>query len=114
MLNDSEWQKWSDREIARKCAVGHQMVGSLRPKSSLDDSSSEKSQRTYTTKHGTISTMETENIGKSESVREPPTSKGRGVKLAHEAIAVLKRIPKNDGLRQEGFKIVINWIKTNR
>jgi hypothetical protein len=59
LLEDREWSKWSDREIARRCGVHHQMVGKLR--SSLDESSSE---RIYTTKHGTIATMKTTRASK--------------------------------------------------
>jgi hypothetical protein len=59
LLQDREWSRWSDREIARRCGVHHQMVGKLR--SSLDESSSE---RTYTTKHGTIAKMKTARASK--------------------------------------------------
>lgn len=61
LLGDEKWVEWSDREIARQCKVHHQMVGNLR--SSLDDSSSE---RVYTTKYGTTTTMNTGKIGKSK------------------------------------------------
>lgn len=30
LLNDPEWQRWSDREIARQCRVDHRFVGKLR------------------------------------------------------------------------------------
>ena len=30
MLEDFEWQDWSDREIAKWCKVGHQLVGQIR------------------------------------------------------------------------------------
>jgi hypothetical protein len=30
LLNDPEWAKWSDREIARRCAVTHSLVGKVR------------------------------------------------------------------------------------
>lgn len=43
-----------------------------------------------------------------------PQSRGVGVRMAHEAIAVLKRIPLSDGLRQDAFDIVQDWIETNR
>ncbi len=39
--------------------------------------------------------------------------KGVGVFIANEAINVLKRIPKNDALRAEGFKIVARWMRAN-
>jgi hypothetical protein len=31
LLKDVEWCTWSDREIARHCHVGHQLVAELRP-----------------------------------------------------------------------------------
>lgn len=31
LLNDAEWSKWSDREIARQCGVTHPFVANLRP-----------------------------------------------------------------------------------
>lgn len=71
LLNDTEgyigedgerhyWHEWSDREIARRCAVSHEFVRSLRSSLSTNDSEP----RTYTTKHGTTATMNTENIGR--------------------------------------------------
>jgi hypothetical protein len=30
LLRDEEWGQWSDREIARRCAVYHPFVGSIR------------------------------------------------------------------------------------
>ncbi|MBX3583582.1 MAG: hypothetical protein KF810_16980 [Rhizobiaceae bacterium] len=65
LLNDEEWAKWSDREIARKCNVGHPLVASLRPKLT-GISSSDSKPRTYTTKHGTRATMNTSAIGKTK------------------------------------------------
>jgi len=66
LLNDPEWSKWSDREIARQACVGHQMVAPLR--ASITGRATSDEPRTYTTKHGTTSTMNTENIGRP---REP-------------------------------------------
>lgn len=34
LLNDAEWGRWSDREIARRCAIDHDMVGRLRKEAS--------------------------------------------------------------------------------
>lgn len=73
LLEDDEWSKWSDREIAKKCRVGHSFVSELR--SSLSTVDSEPDERTYTTKHGTTATMDTARIGKTrpkpELVEEP-------------------------------------------
>jgi len=64
LLEDPEWSKWSDNEIARRCAVSPSTVGTVRRSLSKLDS---ENARTYTTKHGTISTMSTTNIGKKEA-----------------------------------------------
>ena len=79
LLNDKEWAKWSDREIARRCAVSRELVGDLRPRVTVisDSETSDNSdpdsgsERTYTTKHGTTSTMNTENIGRPAPVNDP-------------------------------------------
>jgi len=66
LLQDEEWSKWSDREIARQCAVHKKTVGRLREELSLALSASEP--RTYTTKHGTEATM---NIGQNQKEQKP-------------------------------------------
>ena len=66
LLADGEWQGWSDREIGRRCCVSHQMVSNLRPPSLSTVDSEPKS---YTTKHGTKATMQTENIGRGDKSR---------------------------------------------
>lgn len=64
MLADPEWVKWSDRHIAKACAVSHTFVTGIR--TSLASVASEKpSDRLYVTKHGTVSTMDTSGIDKS-------------------------------------------------
>lgn len=62
LLSDPEWRDWSDREIARRAHVGHPLVADLRR---LTGSSS--SERSFTTKHGTVSTMDTAAIGKRQA-----------------------------------------------
>ena len=62
LLEDSEWQKWNDHEIARQCKVSHTFVASLRPVTRNVASEKSTPPRTYTTKHGTVSTMKTGNI----------------------------------------------------
>ncbi|ODT71621.1 MAG: hypothetical protein ABS75_07315 [Pelagibacterium sp. SCN 63-23] len=69
LLGDNEWSQWSDREIARQCGVGRDLVGDVRRmvagvRRSLSATDSEP--RTYTTRHGTIATMDTARIGKSD------------------------------------------------
>ena len=77
LLGDEEWSQWSNREIGRRCGVSPEFVNRLRksslptvgsedfqnrphsPESTVEDST----KRTYTTKHGTQSTMKVGNIG---------------------------------------------------
>lgn len=66
LLDDPEWSQWSDREIARRCAVSHEFVRKMRPSLSTVDSEP----RAYTTKHGTAAQMNTANIGGSKADQE--------------------------------------------
>jgi phage N-6-adenine-methyltransferase len=72
LLNDEEWSRWTDREIARRCAVSHDFVNRAR-KSSLSLNDSDEP-RTYTTKHGTTATMNTGNIGRTPAQILPAAS----------------------------------------
>jgi hypothetical protein len=89
LLNDAEWAKWSDREIARRCAVHHDLVGKLRPVVTGVSAS----ERTYTTKHGTKAEMKTAKIGaqsKADPVRIVATSEPgpqTALKIVEEAAA---------------------------
>jgi hypothetical protein len=69
LLNDEEWSRWSDREIARRCAVSHEFVRRLRPESSLSTVDSE-AERQFVTKHGTPATMQTAKIGHSRATSD--------------------------------------------
>lgn len=72
ILQDEEWSKWSDREIAKRCQVSQPFVSNLRHELLTDNIISEKpAERTYQTKHGTTSTMHTDNIGKKAQRPEP-------------------------------------------
>ena len=60
LLKDEEWCKWSDREIARHCHVGHQLVAELRPLTGRTTS-----ERRFRSRHGSVGKMKTERIGKA-------------------------------------------------
>jgi ParB-like chromosome segregation protein Spo0J len=62
LLKDKEWSRWSDREIARRCQVSPNTVNRIRR--SLSEKDSENETRTYRTKHGTVATINTRNIGR--------------------------------------------------
>lgn len=63
LLRDEEWSKWSNYEIAQRCAVSESFVRKLRPHYAQNV----VTKVTYTTKHGTPATMQTGNIGKSNA-----------------------------------------------
>ena len=92
LLQDPSWSTWSDHEIAHQCNVSQPFVSKLRKKLTYnvisDDPTltnnviSNKSTRTYTTKHGTIATMKTANIGgtqKALSTQDSEPSKSEYV-----------------------------------
>ncbi len=132
LLNDGEWARWSNREIARRCIVSSQYVDKI--KNSLPTVGSEK---TYTTKHGTVATMNTANIGKhyqAPDVNEKlviedetlpmgnkpePKPVEENVRVsyamdyARTAIVQLQCISKKDKLRKDAFLFVKNWIDEN-
>lgn len=68
VLSDPEWSKWSDREIARQCAVSHPYVANLRTVVTVNVTSEE---RVYTTKHGTVSTMNVAPIIEAHKTTPP-------------------------------------------
>lgn len=66
LLNDEEWSGWSDRAIAKACAVTQPFVSSLRQ--TLTDNGSQSPLRRYRTKHGSEAVMDTSKIGKGRSL----------------------------------------------
>jgi len=57
LLKDPEWMQWSDREIARRCAVDHKTVAALREQLSLGNFPGDSRQVTYTDRWGNESVM---------------------------------------------------------
>lgn len=68
LLRDEEWSGWSDNAIAQRVCVSPTTVGTIRR--SLSNLESDSTERTYTTKHGTVATMNTAGIGKREEAEE--------------------------------------------
>ena len=75
LLEDPEWGKWSDSEIARRCKVDHKFVAKLREQlRPIDLGISQDSSRTVS-RGGTTYTMSIGNIGRS---RAPNPASGKG------------------------------------
>ena len=75
LLNDPEWSKWSDREIARQAGVGNQMVGHLRK--SICVNHTDDAPRTVT-RSGTTYEQNTANIGSGRSEHPEPACWPKG------------------------------------
>jgi hypothetical protein len=113
LLQDEEWTQWSDREIARRCGVSHQMVAPIR--SSLVVATSE---RIVTTKHGTVTTMNTVNIGSVSPMRaavrvallESPDELGSGMTdLRYYEIALqvpASEVPDDATVAERRFELI--------
>lgn len=132
LLQDEEWRRWSDYKIAEACHVSRSLVQSMR--SSLAFKASESKQhanylRTYTTKHGTIATMNTSNISKSAGVPpEDVVSRAQRVvdetarrRAAELAAALLDATPEVSQIVQvyhvddpETVKLLSTWQKAHR
>lgn len=69
---DDDGNPWSNREVARRCCVGPDLVGRLRASLSESDSEPSETARSYTTKHGTKAVMKTRNIGRREAAVPRP------------------------------------------
>lgn len=64
LLEDKEWSAWSDREIARKCAVTHPFVIKLREE--LSGNGYQIPTERKVERNGTTYTQNTANIGKTK------------------------------------------------
>lgn len=98
LINDPEWSGWSDREIARRCAVDHKTVAAIRP-APTGEIPSERV-RTYQKANGKQSTMRVGAIGQRKSSlplvagmvpsRRPDPSFGKAEVISlHEAARVI-------------------------
>lgn len=97
LLKDKEWNKWSDREIAKRCHVSHTFVDNLRTSLATDASD----ERIYTTKHGTKAKMKTKNIGKKPKPAKPKMSPGIKRDIEHGWTALLEIIERVTILQKE-------------
>ena len=76
LLNDPEWSKWSDREVARRCQVNHEMVGKLRSPLSGGNRQIEESVSPTTRtvqRNGTTYEQQVDGINRDRRTVEAPT-----------------------------------------
>lgn len=77
LLEDDEWARWSNSEIARVCRVPESSVRNRRKELTSQNAKSESEPRRYKTRHGTEATMNTQNIGAAAKPSPKPPSKSR-------------------------------------
>lgn len=70
LLNDPEWSKWSNREIARQCGVSERLVRDVRP---ICDKNADSAPRTVT-RNGTTYEQNTANIGSGSKPAQEVTT----------------------------------------
>jgi hypothetical protein len=129
LLNDEEWRSNSTNWIAKKAKVSWELVDRMQSDFKIEKSNERKG--------ADGRTIDTSNIGNSKKpLLDSPMDfgpkedggydidedtgevlnerKGIGLEKAHEAISKLKQIPSNDGLLQDAYDTVIQWINHNR
>ena len=83
LLEDAEWGQWSERKIAEVCGVSHPLVAGVRASLVTGNSSSEvtgnsSSERNYTTKHGTVATIDTSGVAEPNQRRKKESAADKG------------------------------------
>jgi hypothetical protein len=73
LLDDAEWSKWSDREIAKRCGVSHNFVSDFRKAILSSDDSMKSDDRVFTHhKTGKPATMNVAKIGQDDELPFKP------------------------------------------
>lgn len=94
LLRDEEWGKWSDRKIAESCHVSHTFVAGRRDLIPVVTGNVASDERTYTTRHGTTTTMNV--AGQRQAAAERAQADEPKTLTLDETIAVLWRAIKAD------------------
>jgi DNA modification methylase len=100
MLSDPEWNHWSDHEIAGYCKVSYVYVKNIRAVLTINVNSEKPQERTYRTKHGTVATMKTGNIGRKK--------KSASEKIPEEVRAKIKDTPLADPHESQQLSMLAN------
>lgn len=90
LLEDPEWAKWSDEEIARHCAVSREFVRRVRKEVAKFSPATVAPERRYVTKHGSESTMKL-----PAKVPDKPTDGELVAKWYGEIERLLDRMPED-------------------
>lgn len=90
LLDDEEWSRWSDNEIARQCSVSHEFVRKARKfLKGLTTNDASDNVRVYRDKHGNESEMVVSNIGRKLA---DDAVDGLTTQFVGDAIGVIQRM----------------------
>ena len=74
LLDDDEWSKWSDHELARRCAVSVSFVGDLRKAICSQTTDSQQPDTRTVRRNGMTYQQNTANVGKKRCDDKPSSS----------------------------------------
>lgn len=105
LLRDEEWAQWSDREIARRCLVGHNLVSEMRRSicTPMTDSAPKKVER-----NGTVYTQRTENIGQRKGFAGAKAEKTEAIRELSEQGYRASQIAGQIGLTEDTVRLYAN------
>ncbi|OAN71265.1 hypothetical protein A8B82_21055 [Sulfitobacter sp. EhC04] len=81
LLQDEEWSKWSQTDIAKTCNVSREFVNRVSQEIPSSDRSQDTSRKV--TRGGTTYTINTANIGQAKITKEDPETAPLRVKVHH-------------------------------
>ena len=106
LLNDKEWRKWSDTEIAKRCGVSQPFVGTVRKDLSHNDY--EMAEPRTATRNGTTYTIDTARIGRSSTTERVTESTTLFADEEREPPAHEQNAPETD-LQDPAFITLDTW-----
>jgi ParB-like nuclease domain len=103
LLEDDEWSKWSNREIAHKCAVSDHLVAEVRTTLTAYSRSDDPNEvRIYKTRHGNTAKMRVAKIGgvRKQKAAELPEEVTYNAASCADVKVLAFPIPERDALAQ--------------
>jgi phage gp37-like protein len=113
LLEDEEWALWSNREIAKKCAVSDHLVAEVRTAlTAYSRSEDPDTARTYTTRHGSTAKMRVAKIGgvKKEKAAELPEKVTDNAASRADVKVSAFPIPERNALAQLTHDVLIDTV----
>lgn len=100
LLDDAEWAKWSDREIARQCSVHHELVGRMRAAHLAETPDSAGDATRTVERAGTVYEQDTSNIGRRPVAVPAPAPEPEDYGPSAEEVAEAEASARDDAERQ--------------